>query len=174
MSERTLTRNSIAPAVLLWAALTFDASAVTVVIAPPPSEVRLRVGAAAATTLVTFTITAANAGNGVAIVGAPNPVLVQAEARETGCLPKSATLTANTLVANLVSGANNIPFSTISWTTSDGDISAGTYPAPGSLVIATFPNCRRVSNNHTFRFSNTQVFPQGTYNGTATYTLTMP
>jgi hypothetical protein len=155
------------------AALAGPAHAVTTVINPPPSEVRLRVGAAGAVTTVTFTVTAAIAGNGTAIVGAPNPVLVRADARETGCVAKNATLTVTT-PANLVSGADTIPYSTISWTTSDADIAAGTYLAPGTRTIATFANCHRVTNNHTFQFSNAQVYPQGTYNGVATYTLTMP
>lgn len=156
---------------LLAAAL--PAAAVTTILNPPPSEVRLRVGAAGGVTLVQFNITAANAGNGNPINQAGGAILVRAEAREAGCAAKNATLTVTT-PANLTSGGNTIPFSTISWTTSDADISPGTYLAPGTQTIATFQNCRRVQNNHTFRFSNATVYPSGTYNGTATYTLSMP
>jgi hypothetical protein len=149
------------------------AFAVTTVLNPPPSEVRLRVGGAAAVTTVAFTITAANAGNGTAINGAPANVIITAEAREAGCAAKNATLSVTT-PANLVSGVDTIPFSTISWTSSDADIASGTYLAPGTLPLATFPNCRRVTNTRTFRFDNAQVYPAGTYSGTATYTLAMP
>lgn len=150
-----------------------SAFAVTTVLNPPPSEVRLRVGAAAAVTTVAFTITAANAGNGTPINGAPANVIITAEARQTGCIAKNATLSVTT-PANLISGVNTIPFSTISWTSSDGDIASGTYLAPGTLPLATFSNCRRVTNTRTFRFDNAQVYPSGTYSGTATYTLAMP
>ncbi|HXN16277.1 MAG TPA: hypothetical protein VN878_07855 [Usitatibacter sp.] len=145
----------------------------TTVLNPPPSEVRLRVGAAAAVTTVAFNITAANAGNGIAIAGAPANIVITAEAREAGCAAKSATLSVTT-PANLASGPNTIPFSTISWISSDADIPSGTYLSPGTFTLATFSNCRRVTNTRTFNFSNLQVFPSGAYSGTATYTLSMP
>lgn len=157
------------------AAATFAAPAlaVTTVLNPPPSEVRLRVGGAAAVTTVAFALTAANAGNGTAITGTPTNVVILAEARQTGCAAKSATLSVTT-PAGLTSGINTIPFNTISWVSSDADIASGTYLAPGTLTLAVFPNCRRVANTRTFSFSNAQVFPSGTYNGTATFTLSMP
>jgi hypothetical protein len=163
--------KSVFLAILL--AVPAGALAVTTVLNPPPSEVRLRVGGAAAVTTVAFTITAANAGNGTAINGAPANVIITAEAREAGCAAKNATLSVTT-PANLISGVDTIPFSTISWTSSDADIASGTYLAPGTLPLATFPNCRRVTNTRTFRFDNVQVHPAGTYSGTATYTLAMP
>lgn len=141
---------------------------------PPPSEVGLLVGAmGAAVTTVGFAITAANAGDGTAIVGAPANIDVAAWARQTGCAVKNATLTVTT-PANLTSGGNTIPFNTISWTTTDADISPGTYAAPGTVLLSTFQNCRAVFNQHTFQFNNLQVYPSGTYNGTATYTVAMP
>lgn len=163
--------RNLALAVVLASATSLVAEAVTTVLTPPPTRVRLRVGAVAGTTTVQFTLTGANAGSGTPITAA-TVVLVRADVQQTGCAAKSATLTVTT-PANLTSGGNTIPFSTISWTTSDADISPGTYLAPGTLSIATVPNCRRVENNHTFRFSNAQVYPSGTYNGTATYTLAM-
>jgi hypothetical protein len=149
------------------------ALAVTTVLNPPPSQVRLRVGGAGGVTTVAFTLTAANAGSGTPINGAPAGVLIRAEARQTGCIAKNATLSVTT-PAGLTSGGNTIPFSTISWVASDADIASGAYLAPGTLTLATFPNCRRVENTHAFSFDNAQVYPSGTYNGTATYTLSMP
>jgi hypothetical protein len=150
------------------------AHSLTFVVNPPPNEVGLQVGGGgAAVTTVAFAITAANAGNGVPIAGAPVNINVLAWARQAGCIVKNATLTVTT-PANLTSGANNIPFDTISWTTSDADIAAGTYASPGTITLATFTNCRLVFNQHTFSFNNAQVYPSGTYNGTATYTVAMP
>ena len=150
------------------------AGAMTFVINPPPNEVGLQVGAAgAASTTVGCAITAANAGNGVAIAGAPANVVVAAWAREAGCVLKNATLTVTT-PANLTSGGNNIPFNTISWVATDADIASGTYASPGTIALAAFRNCRLVANQHTFSFANVQVYPSGTYNGTATYTVAMP
>jgi hypothetical protein len=152
----------------------FLAAAMTFVINPPPSEVGLQVGGAGgAVTTVGFALTAANAGTGVAIPGVPATVLVAAWARQTGCAVKNASLTVTT-PANLTSGANTIPFSTISWTATDADVASGTYASPGTVTLATFTNCRLVANNHAFSFANVQVYPSGTYNGTATYTVTMP
>lgn len=151
-----------------------EAAALNFIFNPPPNEVVLQVGGAGgAVTTVAFNITAANAGTGTAIAGAPANVLVFAGAREAGCVPKSATLTVTT-PAGLTSGGDTIPFSTISWTTSDADIASGTYLAPGTVPLATFNNCRLVANFHTFSFDNAQVHPAGTYNGTATYTVAMP
>lgn len=159
------------PAAIL--AVPYFAHAVTTVLLPPPSEVRLRVGALGGITTVAFAITAANAGNGTAINGAPANVNITAEAREAGCAAKSAALTVTT-PASLASGGDTIPFDTISWISSDADIPSGTYLSPGTLALATFPNCRRVTNTRTFKFNNAQVYPSGTYIGVAIYTLSMP
>jgi hypothetical protein len=150
------------------------APALVFVINPPPNEVGLQVGGAgAAVTTIGFAITAANAGNGIAIAGAPANITVTAWARWASCTTRDATLTVTT-PASLTSGADTIPFNTVSWTATDADIASGTYAAPGTLTLATFANCTQVSNQHTFSFNNLQIYPSGTYNGTATYTVTMP
>ena len=150
------------------------AGAVTFAINPPPNEVGLQVGnPGAGVTTVAFAITPANAGDGVAIAGAPANIPVIAWARHGGCASRAALLTVTT-PANLVSGGNTIPFNTISWTTTDADIVAGTYAAPGTLTLANFQNCQQVANQHTFSFVNVNTYAAGTYNGTATYTVTMP
>lgn len=150
------------------------ANALIFAINPPPSEVGLQVDAGGAgVTTIGFAITAANAGNGVAITGAPANIWVIAWARQAGCAVKNATLSVTT-PANLVSGGNTIPFNTISWVASDADIASGTYAAPGTVTLANFRNCRAVANQHTFRFDNVNTYASGTYNGTATYTVSMP
>jgi hypothetical protein len=80
--------------------------------------------------------------------------------------------------ANLTSGADVIPFSQISWTsTANGnaaaDIPAGQFTG-GTQLLANIPSNRWLENCHTFSYANTNVVPAGTYNGRVTYTLTAP
>lgn len=155
-------------------ALPVTASALVFAINPPPNEVGLQVGnPGAGVTTVAFAIGVANAGNGVAIAGAPANIPVVAWARHGGCQVRNVVLTVTT-PASLASGGNTIPFNAISWTTTDADIAPGTYAAPGSVTIATFLNCQQISNQHTFSFDNVGTYAGGTYSGTATYTVTMP
>jgi hypothetical protein len=150
------------------------AHAITFAINGPPNEVGLQVGnPGAGVTTVAFAITAANAGNGAPITGTPTNISVIAWARHGGCQARNAMLTVSTPAA-LVSGGNTIPFNAISWTTTDADIAAGTYAAPGTVTLANFQNCQQISNQHTFIFGNVNTYAGGTYNGTATYTVTMP
>ncbi len=149
------------------------ATAVTVVVANGTPQIRLRVGAAGAgISLVTFTLTATNAGNGVAINGAPNITII-AEARGPVANARNATLTVNSTAA-MISGADSIPMSVITWTTNDATFPVGTFSGGAGQVLTTFQNSRRRTTAHTFRYANTQIFPAGTYNGQVTYTLSMP
>jgi hypothetical protein len=150
-----------------------QAAAVTLVIANGAPQIRLRVGAAGATiSLVTFTLTATNAGNGTAINGAPNITII-AEARGPVANARNATLTVNSSAA-MISGADSIPMSVITWTTNDAAFPVGTFSGGAGQVLTTFQNSRRRTTAHTFRYANTQIFPSGTYNGQVTYTLSMP
>lgn len=158
------------PGLLLVAAA---ANAVTINIAAGAPRISLRVGAnGGVISRVTFTLTATNAGNGVQINGAPN-INIVAEARAVAANSRTATLTVNS-TANMVSGANSIPMSTVSWTTNDVALPAGTFTGGPGQVLTSFMNSRRRTTGHTFRYANTQIFPSGTYNGQVTYTLAMP
>ena len=89
----------------------------------------------------------------------------------------SATLQVTT-PANLTSGANTIPFSQISWTsTANGnaaaDIPAGTFNG-GTLVLANFARNTFVENCFTYSYANSAFVPAGTFTGRAVFTLTVP
>lgn len=84
-----------------------------------------------------------------------------------------------TTPANLVSGADSIPFSQISWTSTaagnaTADIPAGTFVSGGSLFLRNIAANTWVENCHTFFYANTAVRAGGTFTGRAVYTLTAP
>lgn len=90
----------------------------------------------------------------------------------------TATLTV-TSPANLVSGADTIPFNTISW------VGGGTGDNPATIASGTFVGgttqlLRNVGSNTwfegclQFNYANTAVLPAGTYTNRVTYTLTAP
>lgn len=98
-------------------------------------------------------------------------------------LPAASTVTAVlqvTTPASLTSGANNIPFSQISWTSTSignagaADIPAGTFVSGGTQFLRNFGANTYVENCHTFSYANTVPVAAGVYDGRATYTLTAP
>lgn len=147
------------------------AHATTIVIAPGPRQVQVQIGSAGATIdKVTFSPAAANVGTGTPIVGVPS-ILVRVLARDT--VARTVQLVADSSVP-LINGASSVPFTTVSWTTSDADIGPGTFTGTAGQLIVQFPNNRQISNTHTFRYANTQILQPGTYTGRITYTVTMP
>jgi hypothetical protein len=153
----------------LWAAQQNHAT--TISIAPGSRALLVQIGSGGGTiNKVTFTLTAANVGNGVAVVGTP-AILVNVAARDT--VLRTVQLVVNSSVP-LSNGASTLPFSQISWTTSDASIPAGTFSGAAGQLIVTFPTNFQLFNDHTFRYANTQVLQPGTYNGRVTYTVTMP
>ncbi len=120
---------------------------------------------------INFTVPITNIGDGTPITGnSPIRVLVSARAAP----PNSRTVE---LVADssnpLTNGRSSIPFTTVSWTSSDADIPSGTFNG-GTQLLMSFLNSRIISSNHTFSYSNTEILEAGTYRGTVTYTLSMP
>lgn len=85
-----------------------------------------------------------------------------------------------TTPASLTSGANSIPFSQISWTSTSlgnagaADIPAGAFASGGTVFLRNFGANTYVENCHTFSYANTVPVAAGTYDGRATYTLTAP
>jgi hypothetical protein len=80
--------------------------------------------------------------------------------------------------ANLVSGADTIPFSQISWTSTalgnaGADIPAGSFTGAAQFLRNIATNTY-VENCHTFNYANAAVRAAGTYTGRATYTLIAP
>lgn len=83
-----------------------------------------------------------------------------------------------TAPANLVSGADTIPFSSVSWVSAGiGDatptIPSGSFTG-GTQMLLTFRGDYWFESCLQFTYSNTAVFPAGTYTNRATYTLTSP
>ncbi len=170
-------------------ALACPSHAVTFVVANGAARIKLRIGtgdlASQATCnnaagdngtidIVSFVLTLANVGNGVAVVGAPT-VVVAACARSLAAAPRTATLTANSTTALNNGSGSTIPFTQISWTAAgDTDIPAGTFTGAAGQVLASFTTSGGRTATHTFSYANTNVVAAGTYTGRVTYTLTMP
>lgn len=94
------------------------------------------------------------------------------------------TLSATTL-GQLQSGANNMPFSEITTTTSSANVPAPTLPANGgvSATVNVVMNAAPITNRQatwTYGYANSAVYASGTYgginvqNGRATYTASSP
>jgi hypothetical protein len=94
------------------------------------------------------------------------------------------TLSATT-IGQLQSGANNMPYSEITTTTSSANVPAPTLPSLGgtSATVNVAMNAAPVTNRQatwTYGFANTSVYASGTYggvnaqNGRATYTASSP
>jgi hypothetical protein len=158
------------------------ASAAWVGINPPRNAVILRINFVGRPT-VTFTVPAAQLGNGTAVVGIPTLEFEMSIQRAAGggAPNLTATMTA-TAPANLFSGGNQIPITTISWTSvAIAGAPAGTTVIPsGSFVAGPQTIVTRTTTGGgnfyvggalTFRYANTTVYPQGTY-GPATVNYT--
>lgn len=149
-------------------------------------------GANATINTVSLTVPGASVGNGVAqtmtsnsavadssyndyaICNPPTQVYIAAWSRASS---NSATLTVSS-PASLTSGAETIPFTQISWTsTANGDatadIAAGTFSG-GSVALATIKKNTWVEDCMTFSYQNSGVAAAGTYAGEAVYTLSLP
>jgi hypothetical protein len=149
-------------------------------------------GANATINTVSLTVPGASVGNGVAqtmtsnsavadssyndyaVCNPPTQVYIAAWSRASS---NSATLTVSS-PASLTSGAETIPFTQISWTsTANGDatadIAAGTFSG-GSVALATIKKNTWVEDCMTFSYQNSGVAAAGTYAGEAVYTLSLP
>jgi hypothetical protein len=180
------------------------AEAATIAIGTGARRLIFRVGAGtgaanspnATINVVTFTVPAANVGDGTPIAGtvAPasptcpaNTVIIDAQARATAGAPSNATITANSSTA-LTTGVFTIPFTQISWTSSTpggiaclaapvtipsgtftGGAAQSLYQAPGS-----FGTSQQACVCQLFNYLNQNIVSAGTYTGRVTYTLSMP
>ena len=121
---------------------------------------------------VTFAVTAANVGSGVAVAGAPAGGIV-AQVRANG---GNVNFTARGVVNGLAKGTRRIPWTEIVPT------ATGTLPHPaigngvaGAASVLTAVN-GVVNQTATYRFnySNSTPMEFGTYNGQVTYTASLP
>ena len=139
-----------------------------------PSSV---VGTGASQAMTSDSTQATSPFDGFTVCVPPNQVYVGGYFREPSTTANVAALQVNT-PATLSNGAETIPFSQISWTSTAlgnpaADIPAGTFNG-ATLFLRNFASNTYVENCHTFSYANTNVVAAGVYNGRATYTLTSP
>ena len=139
-----------------------------------PSSV---VGTGASQAMTSNSTQAISPFDGFTVCVPPNQVYVGGYFREPSTTANVAALQVNT-PATLSNGAETIPFSQISWTSTAlgnpaADIPAGTFNG-ATLFLRNFASNTFVENCHTFSYANTNVVAAGVYNGRATYTLTSP
>ncbi len=172
-------------------------------LAPGPKQLFLHVGVGSAAAnnatinAVSVTVPAASVGNGTAqvmtsnstqsisffdnyvVCNPPGQVYVGGSYRQPTNTAGAASATLQvTTPANLTSGADTLPFTQISWTsTANGNttahIPAGTFNG-GTLLLANFGRNTFVENCFTYRYANSAVVPAGTYSGRAVFTLVVP
>lgn len=183
--------------------LTTQASAWVLTLTSAPKQLYLMVGVGspaarnATINTVSVTVPAGSVGSGVAlpmtsdstqstspfrsyaVCNPPAQVYVGGSYRAPNAAggANAATLQVTT-PANLTSGADSIPFSQISWTSSangnaTADIAAGTFTG-GTLLLAEIRRNRAVENCFTYTYANTLVAPAGTFTGRAVFTLMVP
>jgi hypothetical protein len=161
--------NSGAGSIAATAALDFR---VTV-----PRVVYLQVGTAGAlftdlatADLVTFTLTPAQAIGGGVVTGT-SPATLTARVFGNGG-------TVNFGAAGSGTGLTGAGLPTIPWTQVTPTATGGTlaHPVIGGAALALAPVAGIVNQTTTYSFTyaNGSVLPAGTYNGTVTYTATMP
>jgi len=86
----------------------------------------------------------------------------------------NATLTVNSAAPLANASGETLPFSQISWTSSDGAIPSGTFNTSAAQTLLNMTTSQQYESCHTFRYANTGVVAAGTYRGRVTYTLSMP
>lgn len=135
-------------------------------------------GTGASQAMTSDSTQAASPFDGFIVCVPPNQVYVGGYLRELTNTANSATLSVTTPAA-LSNGAETIPFTQISWTSTSignngaADIPAGTFNG-GNLVLRNIASNRFVENCHTFNYANANFVAAGTYTGRATYTLVAP
>jgi len=181
------------PAIVALIAAAPPSHALTFNIANGGAQIYLRIGQTGGTvSIVTFPVTAANAGTGIVAGTAPaaagafspqtgnfpacgaNFVRIVARARAPVANTRTATLSV-TSTGSLSAGANTIPFTKFSWISDDvADLPGGAFLGVANQALVSFQNSREVGACHRFQFLNDTVYAPGTYNGTVTYNLAMP
>ena len=126
---------------------------------------------------VSFTVPAAQLGDGTSITGTPG-IRFRIQIRASGASPVTASLTVDSpasLANTDIASSDRIPFSDISWVSRDGDIPAGTFTGtgPGQHIIDV-QSSRRYTDFHTFSYANTATLEAGTYEGRVIYTFAAP
>ncbi len=191
----------VACTLLLGAPAPASAWILTLATGPKQLFLMVAVGSAAANNptvnTVSVNVPAASVGNGTALTmgsdstqaispydnfvvcNPPAQVYVGSSYRQPNASAGAATATLQVSTpANLTSGADSIPFSQISWTSSangnaTADIPAGTFNG-ATLFLANVPRNRFVENCFSYRYANSVIAPAGTFTGRAVFTLVVP
>jgi len=143
-----------------------------------PRFVMLRVGSAASVNTLVYSPTSTQIVNSTGVLptggdtGAGN---TDVTIRVIGNGGGNITLTAVTSAPNLVSGANTMPWTTLTAASPTGSITAPPFNS-GSTVLT--PSGGVVNQTGSWRYTWTSppstVYAAGTYSGTVTYTAAMP
>ena len=137
------------------------------------------VGSGVAQAMTSDSMQSSSPHNNYAVCNPPAQVYIGGSYRAPNAsVGAGSALLQVTTPADLTSGANTIPFSEISWTsTANGDatadIPAGTFIG-GTQVLTNIQRNRFVENCFTYVYANTVVAPAGTFTGRAVFTLTVP
>jgi hypothetical protein len=75
---------------------------------------------------------------------------------------------------NLISGANNIPITAVTWTVTGAGYQAGTMSSTVDQTAGTWAISGDYSGTFSFFLANSWTYHTGTYLARATYTLTAP
>jgi hypothetical protein len=183
-------------AVLLWSE---SSSAFVLTINPGPKQLFMMVGVGATSAnnatinLVSVSIPPARVGDGVPVTmtsdstqsinpyagytlcSAPAQIYIAGMYRQPDASTGTATATLQvTTPPALTSGADTLPFSQISWSsTGGGTIPSGSFNG-GTLLLANIARNSMVDNCLAYTYRNTAVVPAGTFNGRAVFTLVAP
>jgi hypothetical protein len=150
-----------------------DSTAVNTVSVSVPASA---VGSGTAQAMTSNSAVSASPIDGFAFCSPPAQVYIGAWSRP-GSGTSIATLTVTT-PANLVNGADTIPFSQISWKMSGAGDSSYQFPdgafIGGTQTLATLSPNTWKEQCMTFTYANSVIPAAGTYSGRATYTLSLP
>lgn len=138
-------------------------------------RISIRVGAGGnRISTVEFTVPATDIGSDNPVTGIPS-IRIRLVIRGPAASPVTGILSADSYSNPLTSNrGNTIPFSDISWTSSNGDIPSGTFTESTSQILATFQSSRQIIDTHTFTYANTGAVAEGVYAGRVVYTWAAP
>ena len=86
----------------------------------------------------------------------------------------NATLTVNSSAPLVNATGETLPFSQISWTSSDNSVPSGTFNTGAAQTLLSMTTSQQYMSCHTFSYANTGVVAAGIYRGRVIYTLSMP
>ncbi len=107
-----------------------------------------------------------------AVPAAENPVMVTAKFRKDPATVLTATLVCQG--GPLVSGADTIPASSVTWSATGTGFTGGTLNNAAPQPVGSWTGSGAYTGNLNFSLANLWSYPVGNYTGNITYTLTAP